>query len=83
MVALGAASLGLSQTTYGTSGSVVGVDQSVGVVPLSLLLTARGRTPDLPRDGVGDDAGDVLGCAVCVREVDQLRGNLLRCGGYA
>jgi hypothetical protein len=39
--------------------------------------------PGLPRDGVGDDAGDVVGCAVCVCEVDQLPGNLLRLSGHA
>ena len=46
-------------------------------------FVCRGRRLGLPRDGVGDDAGDVVRRALCVGEIDQPPGNLLRLRGHA
>jgi hypothetical protein len=57
---------------------------AVGTVPGDTAgFVCPGRRLCLNRNGVGDDAGDVVGCAVCVGEVDQLPGSLLRLGGHA
>jgi hypothetical protein len=45
-------------------------------------FVCRSRRLGLPRDGVGDDACDVVGCAVC-RRGRSAPGDLLRLGGHA